>query len=72
MIKVLFMLDCDLCGYPFEKATSSCDPDPMVWRAVASDLEWIAQQDGWDLHRKGFTCSDCQLQGIMAMQKQPN
>lgn len=65
MLKVLFMLDCDLCGCPLEQAASSCDPDPMTWSMVAGELELVALSHGWDLHRKGITCAACQLEGEM-------
>ena len=65
MIKVIVMIDCDLCGIPLEQAGSSCDPDPYTWGSVAGDLEVVALQQGWDLHRKGITCPACLLEAEM-------
>jgi hypothetical protein len=65
MIKVIVMIDCDICGYPLEQSASSCDPDAYVWGSVASDLEVVALENGWDLHRKGITCPACLLEAEM-------
>ena len=72
MIKVLIMIDCDICGYPLEQAASSCDPDPYTWGSTASELEVVAASQGWDFHRKRITCPACLLEAEMETKTQTN
>jgi hypothetical protein len=59
MLKVFLMIDCNDCGRPFDRVTSSNDTDPIAWRALQADLEWTAQRRGWTHQRSAHYCDWC-------------
>ena len=59
MLKVIVMLDCNICGRLYDGITSSEDRDPMNWKSLALDLEYKAEGSGWTLQRSAHYCDYC-------------
>jgi hypothetical protein len=59
MLKVIVMLDCNICGKPFENIATSDTHDPLAWKALAHDLEDTAENHGWSLYRSAHHCELC-------------
>jgi hypothetical protein len=70
MLKVILMIDCNICGQPFDRVTASSDRDPLAWKSLSCDLEYEAEQRGWSFYRSAHHCdycvSDAQLVGQKA------
>jgi len=59
MLKVVLIIDCDICGQPFNRiATSNCD-DPLAWKALSQNLEDTAENCGWSSLRSAHYCEFC-------------
>jgi len=59
MLKVIVMLDCNMCGQPFERVATSTDRDPLAWKSLACDVEYSAELRGWSFQRAAHHCSYC-------------
>jgi hypothetical protein len=59
MLKVILMLDCNMCGQPFDRVATSTDRDPLAWKPLACDLEYSAELRGWSFHRGAHYCDYC-------------
>ncbi|MCI0558670.1 MAG: hypothetical protein MN733_09255 [Nitrososphaera sp.] len=59
MLKTIIMLDCNICGQPFDHIAVSTQSDPMAWKALSSDVEWEAELCGWSFYRGAHHCSFC-------------
>jgi hypothetical protein len=59
MFKIILMLDCNICGQPFDHVAVSTEVDPMAWKALSSDLEDEAEDCGWSFYRSAHHCSHC-------------
>ena len=59
MFKVIVMIDCNICGQPFDSVATSASRDPMEWKALASDLEYAAEGRGWSFYRSAHHCDHC-------------
>lgn len=59
MLKVIIMLDCNICGQPFEGVVTTSDPDPLDWKARSEDLEYDAECSGWSFYRSAHHCTYC-------------
>ena len=59
MLKVIVMLDCNICGQPFDRVATSTDRDPMAWKSLACDVEYSAERSGWSFQRAAHHCSYC-------------
>jgi hypothetical protein len=59
MIKVIMMLDCNICGQPFEEIVTSSQVDPLSWKSLSLDLEYTAESSGWFFFRNSHFCSYC-------------
>lgn len=59
MIKVIMMLDCNICGQPFEEIVASTQLDPLSWKSLSLDLEYTAQSSGWFFFRNSHFCNYC-------------
>ena len=59
MFKVIVMIDCNICGQPFDSVATSVSRDPMEWKALALDLEYAAEGRGWSFYRSAHHCDDC-------------
>lgn len=59
MLKVIAIIDCDLCGLPFDKIAISTDRDPMAWRALVDNVEYHAGHRGWSSNRSAHHCDWC-------------
>lgn len=59
MLKVIAMLDCNICGQLFERIATCTSPDPMTWKAMSLDLEDTAEQCGWSFYRSAHHCDHC-------------
>jgi hypothetical protein len=59
MLKVILIIDCNICGQPFDRIVTSCDRDPMAWKSLSSDLEYKAECRGWSFHRSAHHCEYC-------------
>ncbi len=66
MLKVILMLDCNLCGQPFNRVTSSTDRDPINWKSLSLDLEYAAEESGWSSHRATHYCDYCVTDVMLA------
>lgn len=76
MLKVILIIDCNICGQLFDRIVTSCDRDPMAWKSLSSDLEYKAELRGWSFHRSAHHCdyciSDVQLAGRQSAQQTEN
>jgi hypothetical protein len=59
MLKVIVMIDCNICGQLFDHVTTSCDRDPLAWKALSQDLEYKATNHGWSMVRSSHHCPFC-------------
>lgn len=59
MLKVILMLDCNICGQPFREVAASTDRDPLAWKPLACELEYNAEGSGWSCHRGAHYCDYC-------------
>lgn len=59
MLKVILMLDCNICGQPFDRVATSTDRDPLAWKPLACDLEYSAERRGWSFQRGAHYCEYC-------------
>ncbi|MBX9723857.1 MAG: hypothetical protein K2X81_20790 [Candidatus Obscuribacterales bacterium] len=59
MLKVLIFLECDSCQTLIAAAPDASHKDGLMWAAAAEDLEYDAQQSGWDLFNSNHTCNGC-------------
>jgi hypothetical protein len=68
MLRVILMLDCNICGQPFDRVVTSGDRDPLSWKSLSLDLEDAALNCGWSFCRSAHYCdycmSDCQLASL--------
>lgn len=53
------MIDCNICGQPFDRIASSTDRDPQAWKSLALDVEYAAERCGWSMLRSAHHCSYC-------------
>jgi hypothetical protein len=59
MLKVLILLECDNCTALIATSADSSRKDGLAWAAEAENLEYDAQQSGWDIFRSHHTCNGC-------------
>lgn len=59
MLKIIVMIDCNICGQPFDHVCASTDRDPMAWKCLAEDLEYKATCNGWGVLRAAHHCDWC-------------
>jgi endogenous inhibitor of DNA gyrase (YacG/DUF329 family) len=59
MIKVILMIDCNICGQPFDRIATSSTRDPSSWKCLALDLEDSAESHGWSFYRSAHHCDYC-------------
>jgi len=59
MFKVIVMIDCNICGQPFDCVATSASRDPMNWKALSQDLEDTAESRGWSFYRSAHHCDYC-------------
>ena len=59
MLKIIVMIDCNICGQPFDRVSASTDRDPMTWKGLAEDVEYKALCRGWGLLRAAHHCDWC-------------
>lgn len=53
------MLDCNICGQPFEEIVTSSELDPLSWKSLSLDLEDAASSSGWFFFRNAHYCDYC-------------
>ena len=70
MLKVIVMIDCNICGQPFDQVFTSSDRDPLAWKSLACDLEYKAEGCGWSFHRSAHHCDYCVSDAQLAGQRQ--
>ena len=59
MFKVILMIDCNICGQPFDSIATSTDRESMQWKSLSLDLEDAAQRRGWSFYRSAHHCDFC-------------
>jgi hypothetical protein len=59
MLRVIIMLDCNICGQPFEGVVTTSEPEPLSWKGLSQDLEDDAERSGWSFYRSAHHCSSC-------------
>lgn len=59
MFKVILMINCNICGQPFDRVATSSVPDPLSWKALSQDLEDEAEACGWSFYRSAHHCAFC-------------
>lgn len=59
MLKVILMLDCNICGQPFDRVATTCERDPFSWKSLSLDLEDTAVNLGWSFFRSAHYCDYC-------------
>lgn len=58
MFKLFVLINCDICGEPFEHVALSTDRHPSGWEYVVANLEFSAERRGWDLYHRHW-CYSC-------------
>ena len=70
MLKVIFVIDCNVCGVLFERVVTSARDDPLSWKSLSVDLEYAAMKCGWSFWRSAHYCADCMSDvGFSLLQK---
>ena len=59
MLNVILILDCNICGQPFERIATSSDRDPFAWKSLSMDLECAAMDCGWSFYYSAHYCGYC-------------
>jgi hypothetical protein len=59
MIKAILMIDCNICGQPFNSIATCNSKDSMSWKNLSIDLEDTAVSSGWTFHRAAHYCDYC-------------
>jgi len=59
MLKVIIMIDCNICGQPFDRVATTKEREPLVWKALSLDLEDEAMNRGWGFLRSCHYCEHC-------------
>ena len=59
MLKVILMIDCNVCGQPFDRVVTSSGDDPLSWKSLSLDLEDTAMKCGWSFWRVAHYCAYC-------------
>lgn len=58
MFKLIVLVECDVCGEPFDRIATSADRDPVAWEHLTAILEARADNNGWDVY-SAHRCYDC-------------
>jgi hypothetical protein len=58
MLKIIVIIDCDVCGESFERIAISTDRNPQAWGPLPLLLAAEAEMRGWDCHSADY-CHDC-------------
>lgn len=66
MLKVILMIDCNICGQNFNSITTSSDRDPVAWEFLAQSLEYRAERRGWTLSGPAHHCDYCVTDVMLA------
>lgn len=59
MLKVIVMIDCNICGQPFDRVAVSTERDTLSWKSLSLDLEDEAEDCGWSFYRSAHHCHYC-------------
>ena len=59
MFKTIMILDCNICGQPFNRVVTSASKDPFTWKSLSLELEDSAVNCGWTLCRSAHYCEHC-------------
>jgi hypothetical protein len=59
MLNIILLIDCNICGQPFDRIATSSDDDPFAWKSLSMDLEGTAVDCGWSFHRSAHYCDHC-------------
>lgn len=59
MLKVILMIDCNVCGQPFDRLLTSSEKDSFSWKSLSLDLEDAAMDCGWSFWRSAHYCDYC-------------
>ena len=66
MLKALFILDCDQCHRPFERAAAATEEDEdlmtVTWLEAADVVACWACESGWGIYSHTHVCSVCLLE----------
>ena len=58
MLKIIVIIDCDICGDSFERIAISTDRNPQTWGHLPLSLAAEAETCGWDCY-SAHHCYDC-------------
>jgi hypothetical protein len=58
MLKIIVIIDCDICGESFERIAVTTDRNPQTWGCLPLSLEADAEHCGWDCY-SAHRCYDC-------------
>ena len=58
MLKIIIVINCDICGQSFDHIATSIDGNPMVWDYLLMDLEYRAERCCWSCY-SGHHCPSC-------------
>ncbi len=59
MLRLLILLECDLCKEMLSVTPNSSSPLGTNWTEEIQELECAAEQSGWSLHRSQHVCDAC-------------
>ena len=59
MLKVILMIDCNICGQNFNSIITSSDRHPAAWEFLAQGLEYQAESRGWTISGPAHHCDYC-------------
>lgn len=58
MLKIIVIIDCDICGESFERIAVSTDRHPQAWEHLPLCLVADAEMCGWNCHAEDY-CYSC-------------
>jgi hypothetical protein len=66
MLKVILMIDCNICGQNFNSIITSSDRHPATWEFLAQGLEYQAESSGWTISGPAHHCDWCVTDVMLA------
>jgi hypothetical protein len=58
MLKIIVIIDCDICLESFERIAVSTDRNSLIWEHLPLSLAADAEKSGWDCHAEDY-CYSC-------------
>lgn len=66
MLRLLILLECDLCSETWTTIPPSNHPLGIAWDEEIQNLQYRAEQNGWSINRSQQVCDACVLEAMFA------